>query len=541
MTAAASTVETDGTSMVASAHRRASEAGCAILEADGNAFDAAVAVAAALNVVEPYMSGLAGMGFATMWVAAEARVRVLDFVPPIPRSFPAGRFTSREQLLSGASAVASPGNLAGWCMLHQAYGRLPLARVMAPAIALAEGGFEFSAFGVEEVTGFGPGHAAAAGTGEAFAAAFPFHGSLREGDAVRLPLLAATLRQVAGGGSDVLYKGALGAGIVAFLAEQGGTLTLEDLAAVAPIWREPLAIDYRGLRIHVPPPPCEGFQFLLALRLLEGFDIGALAPLSVEHLDLVLRAIRLAAGLRIADNNPDEARLGALLSDANIRRLQDQLRAGAGLQGPTEQWTSEPPPGADPGHTTSFSIADREGNLVCITQSLGSVFGSGVAVPGTGVVLNNFLYWADVQPGSPNLARPGAPLAMCMSPSISTRNGKACLALGTPGSYGILQTQVQAMVSHLDFGLELQAAIDAPRARLWDGRLVEIENRVAPEVVSQLRGRGHDARAFPQAFTMRVGGMQAIARDPLSGRLAGAADPRRNGAVVVARARRPSG
>jgi gamma-glutamyltranspeptidase/glutathione hydrolase len=286
--------------------------------------------------------------------------------------------------------------------------------------------------------------------------------------------------------------------------------------------------------VHVPPPPCEGFQFLLALRLLEGFELGGLAPLSVEHLDLVIRAIRMAAGVRIAENRPSAARLAEILGDAHVGALRARLRAGGGIAGQTEQWTSEPPPGADPGHTTSFSVADGEGNLVCITQSLGSVFGSGVAVPGTGVVLNNFLYWADVQPGSPNLARPGEALAMCMAPSLSTREGQPCLALGTPGSYGILQTQVQAMVSHLDFGLGLQAAIDAPRARLWDGRLVEIENRVAPEVVAGLRERGHDARAFAAGYTMRVGGMQAIRRDVTTGRLVGAADPRRNGAVAVA-------
>ncbi|HEY8611366.1 MAG TPA: gamma-glutamyltransferase [Roseomonas sp.] len=325
------------------------------------------------------MSGLAGMGFATMWVAAEARVRVLDFVPPIPQSFPAGRFTSREELLSGPAAVASPGNLAGWCALHQAYGRLPLYQVLAPGIALAEQGFKFSPFGIEEVTGFGPGHAAAAGTGEVFSAAFPFHTALRAGDQVRSPMLAATLRQVVEGGADVLYRGELGSRMVAFLAEHGGTLTLDDLASVSPTWREPLSITYRGLRIHVPPPPCKGFQFLLTLRLLEGFDIAALEPLSAGHLDLVIRAIRIAASVRIANNMPDEAQLHAILSDENVRLLRDQLRAGGGIQGPTEQWTSEPPPGADPGHTTSFSVADREGNLVCMTQSLGSVFGSGVA------------------------------------------------------------------------------------------------------------------------------------------------------------------
>lgn len=524
-----------GAGMVASAHRSASGAGREILEDGGNAFDAAVATAAALNVVEPYMSGLAGMGFATMWVAAEGRLRVLDFVPPIPASFPAGRFTTREDLFAGAAAVGLPGNLAGWCTLHGTYGRLPLTRVLAPAIALAEQGFAFSPFGVEEVHEHAPQKAAATGTGPAFAAAFPFHASLREGEEVRLPMLGATLREVAAEGADLLYRGELGARIVSFLQENGGTLTREDLGSVAPVWREPIAVSYRGLRVHVPPPPCEGFQFLLTLRLLEGFDLAALAPLSVEHLDLVIRAIRMAAGVRIAHNLPDEALLREILSDASVARLRAALRAGGGAQGPTEQWTSEPPPGEDPGHTTSFSVADREGNLICITQSLGSVFGSGVAVPGSGILLNNFLYWADVQPGSPNRARPGMPLAMCMAPSISTRDGAPCLALGTPGSYGILQTQAQALVSYLDFGLGLQAAINAPRARLWDGRLVEIENRVPPEVIAALCERGHEARAFPTPFTMRVGGMQAIARDPASGTLTGAADPRRNGAVAVAR------
>jgi gamma-glutamyltranspeptidase/glutathione hydrolase len=531
----ASTTGHDDFGMVAAAHPDASRAGVEILEAGGNAFDAAVAVAAALNVVEPYMSGLAGCGLATMWVAAEERVRVLDFVPPIRRSFPVERFATREDVRSGPAAVSSPGNLAGWCELHRSYGRLPLGQVLAPAIALAEGGFAFSAFGIEEVTGFGPGFAAAADTGAAFAAAFPFHATLRAGDRARVPMLGATLRQIGEGGADVLYRGELGARILAFLAEHGGTLTQDDLASVAPVWREPISVTYRGLDIHVPPPPCEGFQFLLTLRILEGFDVGSLERLSVNHLDLVIRAVRMAAGVRIADNLPDEARLRAILSEEFVQGLRDRIQSGGVIAGPTEQWTSEPPPGEDPGHTTSFSIADRDGNLVCITQSLGSVFGSGVAIPGTGVVLNNFLYWADVQPGSPNRAVPGQSLAMCMSPSISTIDGRPCLALGTPGSYGILQTQPQAMVSHLDFGLEIQSAIDAPRARLWDGRLVEIENRVSPEVIAALRERGHDAQPFPTPFTMRVGGMQAIRLDPETGRRSGAADPRRNGAVMVAR------
>src|SRR5262249_52020233 len=157
---------------------------------------------------------------------------------------------------------------------------------------------------------------------------------------------------------------------------------------------------------------------------------------------------------------------------------------GSPIEGPTEQWLPARPDAAQEHHTTSFSIADRDGNVVCITQSLGSPFGSGVVVPGTGICLNNFLYWSDVNPLSPNRTRPGAALPVCVGRSGSLRGGGPGLALGPPGSYGILQTQVQALVQSLDYGLGWQDAIEAPRARLWDGRLVQPEARLEADVLA---------------------------------------------------------
>ena len=209
-----------------------------------------------------------------------------------------------------------------------------------------------------------------------------------------------------------------------------------------------------------------------------------------------------------------------------------RVRDGRPITGPTEQWMEPPAGGEDPGHTTSFSIGDCDGNLVCVTQSLGSPFGSGVVVPGTGVCLNNFLYWTEVTPRSPNRTRPGAELPMCMSPSISTSDGRPVLALGTPGSYGILQTQVQALVQYLDFALPLQEAIEAPRARLWDGRFIQVEGRVPAATIAALKERGHGIEAF-LPWTMKVGGIQAIAVDPATGVMTGAADPRRDGYAVA--------
>jgi gamma-glutamyltranspeptidase / glutathione hydrolase len=168
---------------------------------------------------------------------------------------------------------------------------------------------------------------------------------------------------------------------------------------------------------------------------------------------------------------------------------------------------------------------------VCVTQSLGSVFGSGVVVPGTGICLNNVLYWADVNPQSPNRVKAGDSMPICIAPSIVTQDDKPVLALGTPGSYGILQTQPQAFVQHIDYGLPLQQAIEAPRARLTDGTSVLLESRVAADVHRELRERGHGLSSGPD-WTMRVGGMQGVAVDPDTGTFTGGCDPRRDGYCV---------
>jgi gamma-glutamyltranspeptidase/glutathione hydrolase len=520
--------------MVAAAHPLAAQAGARLLAAGGNAFDAAAATAAALNVVEPFMSGLGGMGLATMWIAAERRVRVLDFVPRIPASFPADRFSRRADLERGALSVGTPGNLAGWCTLAGNYGRKALTEIFAPAIALAADGFPIVAFGTASFNEHLAVKRAYPELHDAWAQNY-LAGTERVeiGTVLRQPDLAQTLGAIAAEGPDHLYRGPLGQRIIAHLQGLGGSLTMADLAEAAPVWREPLAVAYRGLSVHVPPPPCEGFQFLLTLRILDGIDLAGLERNGDDHLDLVYRAIRLAAGVRSARNDPAPEVLAEILSDASVETLRRRLRDGKPITGPTEQWLPQAPAGEDPGHTTSFSIADREGNLICVTQSLGSPFGSGVVVPGTGICLNNFLYWADVQPGSPNRSRPGSTLPMCMAPSLSTRAGEPVLALGTPGSYGILQTQAQAMVQYLDFGLPLQQAIEAPRARLWDGRFVQVENRIPAETIAALRERGHEIEAFDTGWTMKTGGMQAVAVDPATRVFTGAADPRRDGYVAM--------
>jgi len=518
--------------VVAAAHPLAAQAGARLLADGGNAFDAAAATAAALNVVEPYMSGLAGQGLATCWVAAERRIRVLDFVPPVPSRFPVERFTRREELARGPLSVGLPGNLAGWTELVRAYGRKPLTEALRPATDLARDGFPLVEFNVDEMNEHAPQIARYPWGGELTRTYMGGASRVEPGRVLRQPELARTLELIAAEGPRALYGGALGKAIVAHLESLGGCLTMADLEAFVPRWREPIAVAYRGRTVHVPPPPCEGFQFLLTLRVLESFDLGRLEHNGVDHLDTVYRVIRLAAGVRIAHNNPSPEKLAGLLCDEHVAELAARVRDGRPVVGPTEQWMEPPAGGEDPGHTTSFSIGDDEGNLVCVTQSLGSPFGSGVVVPGTGLTLNNFLYWSEVTPRSPNRTRAGAELPICMSPSLSTLDGRPVLALGTPGSYGILQTQAQALVHYLDFGLPLQAAIEEPRARLWDGRSVHAEGRLPAATIAALRQRGHDIEAVAP-WTMRVGGIQAVAVDPATGVMTGAADPRRDGYAVA--------
>lgn len=519
--------------IVAAAHPHAAAAGARILGQGGTAFDAAVAVAAALNVVEPFMSSLAGQGLATCWIARERRVRTLNFVPRIPQRFPVDRLSKRSQLARGPLSVGVPGNLAGWAELMRAHGRLTFKDAFAPAIALARDGYPVTEFNIYENNTTEPEIREHPDLWGPWSKTYTDGtGLMRPGFVLRQPRLAETLEAIASNGAVHLYGGPLGRAMVEHLAATGGCITLADLESYKPVWSDPATARYRDLTVNVPPPPCEGFQFLLALRILDGFDLARLEKDGVEHVDTVWRAIRLSAGERIASNNPSPAKLAEIMGEANVERLRARVRDGRPITGPTEQWMA-PDPARRDHHTTSFSVADREGNLIQITQSIGSPYGSAVIVPDTGLVLNNFLFWADVQPGSPNRSQPGGELAMCVSPSITLEDGKPVLALGTPGSYGIKQTQTQALVQHVDFGLPIQDAIEAPRGRLWDGRLVTAETRFRPEVLAALERRGHEVERGP-AWTMRVGGMHAIAIDQATGAKSGGCDPRRDGYVVPA-------
>ncbi|MBL8689667.1 MAG: gamma-glutamyltransferase [Rhodospirillaceae bacterium] len=518
--------------MVACAHPLAAQAGAGILRGGGNAFDAIAAVAAALNVTEPFMSGLAGMGMATCYIAKEKRIRALDFVTKVPEKLPIERFKDREDLAKGPLACGTPGNLAGWCEMVKTYGKKTLPEVFAPAIAIARDGFPLTAFGTYAFNTSIPEIKPYKDFYEGWAKNYlGGGGEVAQGQVVKQPDLARTYEAIASEGPGYLYGGKLGQAIVKHLASIGGTLTEADLARVKPEWQDPIAVSYRGMQVHSVPPPAESFQYLLTLAILDGFDLRKMERNGIDHVDTVFRAIRLAAGVRIERNRPSPAELKEILSSAEIEKLRARVKDGKPVEGLTEQWIpTKPDPNKE--HTTSFSVADAEGNVVCLTQSLGAKFGCGIVVPLTGVCLNNFLYWGEVHPQGKAYMKPGSDLALCLAPSVSTRDGRPVLALGTPGSYGISQTQTQVMVQHIDYGSLMQDAVEEPRGRLWDGKRVQVESRMPAATVEGLRKRGHEVEVV-EPWTWAVGGMHGISIDPATGAKIGGCDPRRDGYCVA--------
>jgi len=525
--------------LTASAHGLASLAGQRILLQGGNAVDAAVAVAAALGVVEPFMSGLGGGGgLMLIHEAVSGRIHALDYMGRAPAAADPGAFDDAEAINADVRSSTVPMLPAGWLAAHARFGSLPLGALFAPAMELAEHGWPVTPFAAQM---FADGQARLAPHAASAAVYLPGGRAPRAGERVRQPDLARSYRQLADLGADALYRGELGRRLVAAIQAAGGWLSEDDLAAAEPTWLEPVAVDYRSHRVHSPPLPSSGFQFLECLRILEPFDLPALGHNSAEYLHLLLETIKLASADRTQYAGSDRATIVALLSPeyaAERRALIDRHRAASSegeryLAEKTDQVRpGRPRPGRE--HTTHFETADADGNLVAVTQSNGSGFGNGFVAGDTGIVMNNFLYWTDLDPASPIYMRPGSPQReIPMAPCIVTRpDGRPTLGIGTPGSYGILQTTLQMLLNALDFGLNVQAAIEAPRVRAYERTIVEVESRVHESTRVALTRLGHEVRAI-DPFSWRVGGGHGIARDPDTGLLSGGADPRRDGVALA--------
>ena len=524
--------------MAASAHPLASLAGVRMMMAGGNAFDAAVAVASTLNVCEPYMSGAAGVGVALAYVASEDRVRALNFSGRMPQAADPEEYAEGDKDVGIKSALV-PGNAAGWLTLHETYGKLDRERLFEPAIGYARDGTAITHFNASSMANSAPRLSRFPSAG-----IFIKNGKTpRPGERVKQPQLAESLGAIARGGKEEFYRGELAGRIVKGARELGGQFTEEDLATYDAEWYEPISIDYRDYEIFSVPPNSTGFQLLETLKIMEGFDGADLIYQHPETLHLYIEAVKLAVADRIKwGGDPDHvnAPIRGLLSSgyAESQRARIDRSGAATVSG--EQFSRFMPSGSikagspdefDGGMTTHFVVADRDGNVVSVTQTLGGGFGSAVAPGDTGLFLNNMAHWFDLEEGAPNRLEGGKRVDFCVAPTQTFKDGRFYVSLGTPGSWGILQTTPQFVMNFLDFGMNVQEAIEAPRLRVFEERRVVMEERFPYHVRAALAAKGHDIE-LAEPFSTTVGGAQGIMVDQDSGTFQGGADPRRDGIAL---------
>jgi gamma-glutamyltranspeptidase/glutathione hydrolase len=407
--------------VVAAAHPLAAAAGLRMLLEGGNAVDAAVAVASTLNVVEPYMSGIGGDGLMMLTLADGSR-NGLDYVAPAPSGARPELYRDDPMRLErGPLSPLVPGNCGGWLAALEAHGTMDRARVFGPAIGYAEEGFPLSPKNVSFIEGALP------RVDEAGRRRIAPDGRVpRPGEWIKQPELGRTFRAVVEGGAEAFYRGPIAEAICDDVQARGGVLTREDMADFRPRWVEPIAVRYREHEVATLPPPCCGLQYLETLSILEGFEVGRLGHGTADHLHLLIEAIKIAVADRAQYLGRDDVPVAGLLSPSYAASRRGEIDMGRARPSRGDRWVREGDPEAIRAgdervlrgeNTTSFSVVDRWGNAVSVTQSLGHGFGSGVCAGGTGVFLNNFCFWFDLDPESPNAIAPGRRLAMCIAPA----------------------------------------------------------------------------------------------------------------------------
>lgn len=536
--------------MVATSQPLAAQVGLEILRAGGNAADAAVAVAAMLNVVEPISTGVGGDCFALYRDAASRSVTALNGSGRAAAAASLGglraRGLTRMPVLSG-EAVTVPGTVAGWCDLLERHGTMPLAEVLAPAIRTAEQGYP-----VSELIALGwatqvdklqrrPGWQ---GAGRDDGPEQPSGGELlldgrapRPGEIMRLPALAETLRGLAAGGRSFFYEGEMARRISEHVQRYGGQITPADLAAHRSTWDEPMAVSYRGVTLWECPPNSQGLAASLAAALADGFDLGAMTEADRTH--TLIECMRLAfadAARWVADPALARLPLAALLGPgyaAERRRRIDPARAAADVP-------HVDPAGSD---TVYLAVVDGKGNACSFINSLFMGTGTGLVVPGTGVSLHNRGALFSLDPAHPNALAPGKRPYQTIIPALTTRGGELHACFGVMGGYMQPQGHLQMLVSLLDLDRTPQQALDEPRWQVLGplaggmgadeaGGQVLLEEGYAPGVAEELARRGHHVGVLEGFARHSFGGGQIIVRDPATGVLIGGSDPRKDGAAV---------
>ncbi|NHA15682.1 gamma-glutamyltransferase [Thioalkalivibrio sp. XN279] len=522
-----------GQAAIASAHPLATRAGLEVLKAGGNAFDAAVAVSAALGVVEPFSSGLGGGGFWLLHFAADGRQVVVDARETAPGAAHAAMYLDAEGepvkglSLNGPLAAGIPGTPAALVHISERYGRLPFEQALAPAIRQAREGFPLYrrmhlglTFKAEQLRRW-PGVEAYLPEGKV-----PEPGTL-----IRLPGLAEVMERLAAEGAAGFYQGEIAARMVEAVRAHGGIWSLEDLQGYRVVEREPLVAEYPGgLRLVVPPPPSAGgVAMIQAFNMLQSGPAQELAEVDRKH--LVIEVLRRAFRDRAWLGDPDfvDMPLQTLLHPA----YADGLRATLRLDRATPSATFAPLHSEDGGeHTTHFSIIDAEGNRVAVTQTINGWFGSSFAVPGLDLLLNNEMDDFAVKPGAPNLyqlvgagannIQPGKRMLSSMTPTfIESPRGVA--VLGTPGGSRIISMVLLASLAWVD-GADAAGMVALPRYhhQYLPDRVLYEEGALSAAELVELERRGHVLQQSRRLY----GNMNVVTWDLGERRMQAATDPR---------------
>ena len=517
--------------MVVSAHPIASETGVRILRSGGNAADAAVATVAALNVVEPHASGLGGGGFMLYYDAKRDSFVVIDYRERAPGNVVRAKYYQPTDTLQnvrqhGATAIGTPGSPAGWQSIHDQFGTRPLAELLAPAAAVADTGFDLSekqcAIIVDHLPDVLPDSAI---TSIFLADGLPPIAGFR----VKQAALSSTLRRLGATSLTQIYSPPFADDLVDAVHARGGVLAKEDLASYRVQIRAPLRGWYRGYEIiTLPPPSIGGTALLEILKFAEQFKVHTLPYLSTEYVHRLAQASRQAlkdVTTWISDPEYEAQPVQQLLSDSWISAALEMMKSG-GVPERIQPWDASRT--LKPGNTTHLVVVDSAGNLVSLTQSINDFFGAGVMAPHAGIMLNNHMGDFSGDSTRKNSIKPFHRPVSNMAATIVRKNGKPILVIGSPGGPRIAPTVAQVLISVLDGRLGLDEAIKAPRFFPANSTLM-VETRMPQSTLDGLEKLGWKIQ-LNESLNNYFGGVHAVQIDPVTHRLFGAADPRRDGA-----------
>ena len=513
--------------IVSTSHPLGAQAGLKMLQQGGNAVDAAIAAAAVMTIVEPCSNGLGSDMFCILWDGQGLKGLNASGCAPeawtpdyFRRKYGADAKTPPKR---GWDSVTVPGAVAGWMTLHERHGKLPFADLMAPAIEIAERGYGVpvivqhkwtNAVSLSELTSQ-PG----------FAQAFMPHGRQPHvGERFAFPEAARALKLIAQTRGEAYYRGEIAAAIAAHAREHGGAMTEADLAAYRPEWVTPIAKDYRGYTVHEIPPNGQGIAALIALGILQRFDIASLPVDGVASQHLQIEAMKLAFAdvyRHVGEPRAMSLTPAQMLDDAYLderaRRIDPRRAQDHG-------------PGHVPqGGTIYLTAADESGMMVSFIQSNYMGFGSGVVVPGWGISLQNRGHGFTLDETRANVVGPGKRPFHTIIPAFLTKDGAPVMSFGVMGGDMQPQGHLQTLVRMLDYHQQPQAACDAPRWR-WFGGTVNAEDGFDPATAQGLRDLGHRVEPFADSY-QDYGAGQFIGRlgDPAVHGYAAASDPRRDG------------